>query len=295
MTECGSVSRVAIIGVGNVGIDLLERVNRSPHLAVSLAIGRRRAAEGLERAEIMGCRTSEKGADALIENADDYDLLFDATNARGHRRHWEILQRLNKTVIDLTPSLVGHPIVPALSMDFPDSVRNFTLISCGAQSSIPLIHAICQSFPSAQRAHVVVTGAKSTVGGSFNYKDFETKTANSIMRLSGVPSATAKGVLSEEEPPCQFNVLLSMEVPGIRKEVLERLIEETSNRVRVYVSGYRILEPKMESDSRFTVRIEVVSSGAGLPGYAGNLDIINAAAIHLANRWSRATAVGLAD
>jgi acetaldehyde dehydrogenase len=286
---------VAIIGVGNVGIDLLERVSRSPYLTVALAIGRRRTADGLDRAEAMGYRISEKGAAALIENADDYDLVFDATNARGHRRHWNILQELDKTVIDLTPSLVGHPIVPALSFDFPDGVRNFTLISCGAQSSIPLVHATCQNFPTARSAHVVVTGAKSTVGGSFNYQDFDTKTASSIMQFSGVPLATAKGVLSEEEPPCQFNVMLSMDVPNIRKTVLETLIEETSERVRAYVSGYRILKPKIESDSRFTVRIEVVSSGAGLPGYAGNLDIINAAAIHLANRWSKDKIVGIAD
>jgi len=136
---------VAILGSGNIGTDLLIKVLRSPYLNCRLFIGRRLGSPGMAKAMSLGVRVSDQGVNAILREPNICDLVFDATSAEDHKRHWPALDALDKIAVDLTPAKVGQMCVPAVNLDACMGCRNVNMVSCGGQVSIPLVYLLGNS------------------------------------------------------------------------------------------------------------------------------------------------------
>ena len=146
--------KVAILGSGNIGADLFVKTLRSPWLECTLFVGRNPASAGLQRARDLGVSVSAKGIQAIVEQPACCDLVFDATSAADHLRHWPLLRALGKRVIDLTPSRVGTMAVPAINAGGLQDAPNVNMVSCGGQASTPLAYAITQTQPGVEYIEV---------------------------------------------------------------------------------------------------------------------------------------------
>lgn len=154
---------VAVIGTGAIGMDLVNKIQRSPLLHCGLLAGRNKDSAGLEVAARLGCPTSAGGIDAVLASPTPFDVVFDATNAMSHVRHWALLRPLGTLLIDLTPSHLGKMIVPTVTGTDALTERNVSLISCGGQASIPILHALSRHFRIID-IEVVATVASNILG-----------------------------------------------------------------------------------------------------------------------------------
>ena len=288
MTTSQPRRRVAILGSGNIATDLLSKVLRSRCLECSLFIGRNADSPGINRARKLGVRTSVLGIDAIAREPDVCDIVFDATSAGDHPRHWAILQRLGKMVIDLTPSRKGHACVPAVNLDECLRHQNISTITCGGQASIPLIHAISEVHENVDYIEVVSTIASRSAGPAtrLNIDEYVEATEAAVRAFSHTKAAKAILILNPVEPciDMQTTVFAIVENPDL--PALTRRVEELVTRVRAYVPGYQLVLPPTFEGGRITTIVNVRGRGDYLPTYAGNLDIINCAAIACAEEYA---------
>ncbi len=280
-------TRVAILGSGRIGTDLLVKLNRSSKVQCVLVAGRDANNAGLRRARSLGCRTSDRGIAALVDEADSYDLVFDATDAHSHRGHWAQLDPLGKTVFDLTPSRLGVMVVPTVNGEVSLAARNISLISCGGQVCIPLVHAIARVVLMCAYVEVVTTAASRSVGRAtrLNLDEYIDTTEAAICKFSGTNRVKAMVNLSPAAPPPTFRVAVSMLTDGFDRAAVEAAVASAAANVRQFCPGYQVVSMKTEGRSIF-VAAEVTGRGDHLPEYAGNLDIINEAAVQLAEQFA---------
>ncbi|ADI12203.1 acetaldehyde dehydrogenase [Streptomyces bingchenggensis BCW-1] len=275
---------VAIIGTGVIGRDLVGKVHRSTVLNCGLVAGRNPESEGLRYAAGLGCPTTAEGIDAILAAPRPYDVVFDATNAMSHAEHWRLLQPLDTLLIDLTPSRVGRMVVPTVTGTRPPAERNVSLISCGGQASIPIAHAL------AQRFEVAYIEAVSTVAGTIagratrlNLDEYIATTQHALTALAGVRDTKAILNISPAVPPATFRTAVHAVVPGADPEAVRALVDDAAERVRAHQPGYEVIACTVTGD-RVVVALEVTADSDVLPRYAGNLDIINSAAILVAEQ-----------
>lgn len=282
--------KVAIIGSGNIGTDLLVKVLRSPHLECGAFIGRNLSSPGMVKALSLGVTVSAEGIDYIVKNPDCCDLVFDATSAKSHLDHAPILRKLNKRVIDLTPAKIGLMSVPSVNLADSLVESNVNMVTCGGQASIPVAYAIGQTQMDVEYIEVVSSIASRSAGPATrqNLDEYIKTTEDGLKEFSG--AARTKAILNlNPAEPCvdmQATIFAKVKNPDIPKlsEALLRLVEK----IREYVPGYEItLGPIVEND-RIVVMARVRGMGDYLPAYAGNLDIINCAAIAMAEEYSRA-------
>jgi acetaldehyde dehydrogenase (acetylating) len=280
--------RVAILGSGNIATDLLSKVLRSRHLECSLFTGRNVDSPGINRARNLGVRTSALGIESIAREPDVCDIVFDATSAKDHPGHWSILQRLGKMVIDLTPSRKGHVCVPAVNLGQCLRHQNISTITCGGQASIPLIHAINEVHADVNYIEVVSTIASRSAGPAtrLNIDEYVEATEAAIRAFSRAKAAKAILILNPVEPciEMQTTVFAMVDKPNIPE--LTRRVEDVVARVRTYVPGYELVLPPTFEGGRITTIVNVRGRGDYLPTYAGNLDIINCAAIACAEEYA---------
>ncbi|MFT6819999.1 MAG: acetaldehyde dehydrogenase [Myxococcota bacterium] len=281
--------RVAVLGTGRIGGDLVEKIRRSPHLTCTLVAGRRASSEGLQRAAQHGLRTTDGGIDAVVAQADRYDLVFDATNALAHRGHWEVLSAIGKRVVDLTPSHLGHMVVPTVNGHEAAHHDNINLVTCGGQATIPLLHALATQFPSIAYAELVTTASSPSVGLATrqNLDEYVLTTESAMHQLTGVPRVKCMLNVSPAEPPVDFRNTLSVLLPDADPEALLRTVREAVAKVQRFSNGYRLVAATMLTPERLSVTVAVRGRGDVLPAYAGNLDIINDAAVTVAEGMAR--------
>ena len=282
--------RVAIIGAGFIGTDLLLKIGRSDTLTCALVVGRNPKAAGLRQAANLGYPTSDRGIAALLEEPDAFDLVFDATDALSHEDHWRRLERLGKSMINLTPSRTGHMVAPTVNGADALAYRNVSLISCGGQASVPLVHALARVFPRIPYLEVVTTVASRSVGRGtrMNLDEYIETTAAAVQAFSGAGQVKVLVNLSPARPPATFRVAISMMTGGAGGARVGSAVEQAAEAVRGFCPGYRIAACETFADGRIFTAVEVASRGDHLPVYAGNLDIINDAAIVIAERQARA-------
>jgi acetaldehyde dehydrogenase (acetylating) len=156
--------KVAILGSGNIGTDLLIKVQRSEHLTCALFIGRNLNSPGMAKAIELGVRISDRSIDAIVKEPDVCDLVFDATSAKDAKAHWEILKKLGKIVIDMTPAKVGGMCIPAVNMEEALSQQNVNMVTCGGQASIPIAYLIGQTHKDVEYIEVVSSIASRSAG-----------------------------------------------------------------------------------------------------------------------------------
>ncbi|MFI5779019.1 acetaldehyde dehydrogenase (acetylating) [Nocardia sp. NPDC051570] len=278
--------RVAVLGTGMIGMDLVDKIRRSSLLRCALVAGRNPRSAGLRHASDLGYPVTADGIDALLAAARPFDVVFDATNAHSHREHWQRLEPLDTLLIDLTPSKLGHMVVPTVTGTRVPTHRNISLISCGGQASVPLVHALARRFPT--RYLEVVTTVASDIAGRatrLNLDEFVMTTQQALSVFSGVPDTKAIINISPAVPPATFRVAISAEVEGATTEGVYAVLAAAAEQVRAFAPGYGITACTVAGE-RVSVSAEVIATSAVMPRYAGNLDIINAAAILVAEQYA---------
>lgn len=281
--------KVGIIGTGNIGTDLLYKIRRSRILEVGMFAGQNPASEGIKRARAMGVPVSYDSIKAIIKDPDCCEIVFDATSAQAHVFHAPILKSLKKFTIDLTPSRIGKMCIPILNLEECLGEPNVNMVTCGGQATTPLVDAIMRVQPDTKYVEIVASiAAKSAGTGTRNNIDEYTfTTCEGIKSFTKVSKAKAIIILNPAEPPILMHNTIYALVKKPRLETLRKELKTVVSKICKYVPGYRLTIGPIFENGRLTLMNEVVGRGDFLPVYAGNLDIINCAAIEVAEEYAK--------
>lgn len=281
--------KVAILGSGNIGTDLLIKTMRSPYLTCSLFIGRNMASAGMRKANELGVKISDQSIKAIQNDPACCDIVFDATSALAHLQHWPILTSLGKHVIDMTPSNIGEMCVPSINLETEYAAKNVNMITCGGQASVPIVHAIAAVQKDLEYVEVVSHIASRSAGPAtrINLDEYIETTEAAVKKFSGAKHAKAILTLNPALPcvDMQTTVLVQVESPDLDK--ISSSITKMVSKVQEYVPGYQLLMGAVLENGRIVVTVKVNGLGDYLPKYAGNLDIINCAAIATAEHYAK--------
>ena len=280
--------KVAIIGSGNIGTDLMYKLERSEVLELSAMIGIDPESDGLNRARELGYQAYSNGIQALIEDPDLAEIVFDATSAKTHVRHAQIFEDLGKFAIDLTPAAIGPFVCPVVNMKTSLDVTNVNLITCGGQATIPIVHAVNRVADVSYAEIVATISSKSAGPGTrANIDEFTMTTRRGLEEVGGADRGKAIIILNPADPPILMRDTIYCEVKNMNEVEITRSIKEMVENVRQYVPGFRLKQDPLFDENRVTVFIEVEGAGDYFPIYAGNLDIMTAAATRVAEDFAR--------
>jgi len=285
--------KCAIIGPGNIGTDLLYKLERSPLLQPVWMVGVDPTSEGLQRARDLGLKTTDQGVAGLLPHlqADDVRIAFDATSAYVHAENSRQLTERGVMVIDLTPAAIGPFCVPPVNLAalLSRGAMNVNMVTCGGQATIPIIAAICGVQPLAYAEIVAAISSKSAGPGTRrNIDEFTRTTADAIRKVGGARKGKAIIIINPAEPPLimrdTVHCLTETEPdPAAITQAIHRMILE----VQKYVPGYRLVNGPVFDGRRVSVFLEVEGLGDFLPKYSGNLDIMTAAAARTAEMFAQ--------
>lgn len=275
----------AIIGPGNIGTDLLYKAQRSEWINPVWMVGIDPESEGLKRAAQMGIKTSAEGIDGLVPHLkeDNIRVVFDATSAYVHRIHAPKLEEAGVLAVDLTPAAIGPFCVPPVNLKeiARQGVRNVNMVTCGGQATIPMVAAVSRVQP-VEYAEIVATVASKSVGPGTrnNIDEFTRTTAGAVESVGGAKKGKAIIVINPADPPMIMRDTIHCLTEGEPdQDAITRSIHEMVAEVQRYVPGYRLKNGPVFDGRRVTVWMEVAGLGDFLPTYAGNLDIMTAAAL----------------
>jgi acetaldehyde dehydrogenase len=286
--ELTSPTRVAVLGAGLIGLDLIDKIRRSPALDCVLVVSRNRESVGLRRAAALGCATVDGGVTSLLACEPNVDLVFDASNADAHARHWSVLQPIGATLIDLTPARLGTVIVPTVNGDDALGQQHVSLVSCGGQAAIPVLHAIA-ALTAIDYVEIVCTAASATAGRAtrLNLDDYIRTTREAVMRLCGAYEVKVMVNLSPARPAPAFRVAVTVLTHSAPPDLIHAAVTDAAHRVRAFTPGYEVVSCTV-TEERISLSVQVTAASGHLPQYAGNLDIITAAAVMLGERITSA-------
>ncbi|HEY5541346.1 MAG TPA: acetaldehyde dehydrogenase (acetylating) [Coriobacteriia bacterium] len=289
MADAPKKLRVAVLGSGNIGSDLLSKIMRSELLECTLFIGRNLASRGVARAAAMGVPVSDKSIDAIIRDPGVCDLVFDATSALSHLRHAPVLEGLGKLVIDMTPSNLGQMCVPAVNLEDGLRHHNVNMVTCGGQATVPIAHVIGQVHGVVPYIEVVSQIASRSAGPAtrINLDEYVENTERAVREFSGCERSKAILNLNPAQPPVDMQSTIFAKIDDPDLEVLGPAVDAMVEKIRTYVPGYQLIVPPTIENGRVVVMVRVLGLGDYLPAYAGNLDIINCAAIAVAEGHAR--------
>lgn len=301
--------KVAIIGSGNIGTDLMIKVlKHSEHLEMGAMVGIDPASDGLARAASMGVPITAEGVEGLVglPNFDEIEIVFDATSAKAHLVNDARLRPLGKRMIDLTPAAIGPYVVPAVNGDDHLDAPNVNMVTCGGQATIPMVAAVSRVVPVAYAEIVASIASKSAGPGTrANIDEFTETTSGAIVSVGGAKRGKAIIILNPAEPPLIMRdtvfCLVDAPDPATHEQIRESVAKMVGD-VSAYVPGYRLkqqvqiaeipadqpVETLLADGNRPThqvsIFLEVEGAGHYLPAYAGNLDIMTSAGLQIAER-----------
>lgn len=274
--------RVAIVGSGNIGTDLLLKLLRSPSLELVGMAGIDPDSAGLRTAREHGVAVSDRGLADLIDRV-DADLVFDATSAGAHPAHAELLAARGIRSVDLTPAALGPPVVPPVNLAEHRDAPEVNLVTCGAQATIPVVAALHRAAGVAYAETVSTVASRSAGPGTRqNIDEFTTATARALERIGGARRAKAIIILNPADPPITMRNTIYAQVERPDADVIGAAVDEAVAEVAAYVPGYRLAMAPLLADGVVTLMVEVEGAGDNLPPYAGNLDIMTSAAVRVA-------------
>lgn len=304
-------TKIAILGSGNIGTDLMLKILKSDHLETALFVGIDPNSEGLTRAQKLGIPTTHLGIDGLLVDKDfaEIKIVFDATSAYAHLKHAEILKEHGKRVVDLTPAAVGPYVIPVANLHAHLQAENVNMVTCGGQATIPIVHAINVAVPGDVYYGEIVASISSRSAGPgtrANIDEFTQTTASAIEVVGGAKKGKAIIVLNPSDPPLimRDTVYALVDATPSDEETLSTAIKDMVAAVAKYVPGYRLTQdPVFDyfgednkitipgygtfSGMKITTLLEVEGAGDYLPKYAGNLDIMTAAAVEMGTQIAK--------
>ncbi|MBI3342295.1 acetaldehyde dehydrogenase (acetylating) [Candidatus Curtissbacteria bacterium] len=285
----GKKAKVGIIGTGNIGTDLLFKIQRSELLECSIFAGKNLNSEGIKRAKNLGINTSFESINAIIAHPELCDIVFDATSAEAHRVHAPILNKLGKFTIDMTPSRIGKMCVPYLNLEDCLSEANVNMVTCGGQATAPIIRTIEDVEGNLNYVEIVasISSKSAGVGTRNNIDEYTKTTSEAIKQFAGVKNAKAIIVLNPAEPPILMHNTIFVPLKKAKLSKLWTQLIELEKKIKKYVPGYKITNRPVIENNRLIIMNQVIGRGDFLPSYAGNLDIINCAAIEVAEAYTR--------
>jgi acetaldehyde dehydrogenase len=287
-TNSGKI-KVAILGSGNIGSDLMFKILREAgHMELALLTGIEPQSEGLARAKSLGINTSHEGIQPILDDG-DIRIVFDATSAYAHVRHAKALKEAGRIAIDLTPAARGPYVIPPVNLIEHIDKDNVNLITCGGQATIPLVHAVSRVTP-VPYAEMVSTIASLSAGPGTrqNIDEFTFTTARGLEVIGGAKKGKAIIILNPADPPILMRntIYALLDAEDVDRKAIVESVEAMVKAVQAYVPGYRLKnEPVFEvrdtpegKRTLIAMLLEVTGAGDFLPPYAGNLDIMTASA-----------------
>lgn len=282
-------ARIAIIGTGNIGSDLLVKIQRSPYLECTKFIGRNLNSKGMLFARNFNVELSDKSIDAIVEDPDCCDIVIDATSAAVHRINAPILKKLGKFTIDMTPSQIGEMCIPAINAKEALALDNINLVTCGGQAVVPIAYAISRVSKVMYHEMVSVIASKSAGPGTRdNIDEFTQTTKKALLKFTNAADAKAIITLNPADPPIKMHNTLYSIVENLDMDAIRNSVKQMVEEIRHYVDGYKLTVEPMLEHGRIVTMVTVEGHGDYLPPYSGNLDIINCAAISMAERFAEA-------
>ncbi|MGY2066717.1 acetaldehyde dehydrogenase (acetylating) [Blastococcus sp. SYSU DS0619] len=307
-----SRTKVAVIGSGNIGTDLMIKVIRhSGVLEMGAMVGIDPDSDGLARARRMQVPTTAEGVDGLIamDGFDEIEIVFDATSAKAHVANAQKLAPYGKRLVDLTPAAIGPYVVPPVNLDqhLADEVTNVNMVTCGGQATIPMVAAVARVAPVAYAEIVASIASKSAGPGTrANIDEFTETTAQAIEAVGGAGRGKAIIVLNPAEPPLIMRDTVLCLIGDADQDAIRDSVARMAADVAEYVPGYRLKQevqfaaiPDGEPvhtllpdgagpvTTKVTIFLEVEGAAHYLPAYAGNLDIMTSAALRVGESLAR--------
>ncbi len=282
----------AIIGSGNIGTDLLYKARRSAVLDPRWMVGIDEASDGLRRARDLGVKTTAGGVEGLLPHlaADGIRVVFDATSAYAHVQNWRRLAEHDVLVVDLTPAAIGPYCIPPVNLGehLDGGARNVNMVTCGGQATVPMVAAVSK-VQAVEYAEIVATVASKSAGPGTrnNIDEFTRTTAAAVEKLGGARRGKAIIILNPAEPPLIMrDTIHCLTEAEPDREAITASVHAMVREVQRYVPGYALKNGPIFDGRRVTTFVEVEGLGDYLPPYAGNLDIMTAAALRTAEVWA---------
>lgn len=299
-------TKVAIIGSGNIGTDLMIKVMRlSKVLEMGVMVGIDPESDGLARAKRMGAATTHEGIDGLVAMPEwkDIEIVFDATSAGAHKRNNELVQAAGKRMVDLTPAAIGPYVIPPVNGESCLDAANVNMVTCGGQATIPIVAAV-NRVAKVHYGEIVASIASKSAGPGTraNIDEFTETTSQAIMDVGGATRGKAIIILNPAEPPLIMRDTVYCLCEDADQEAIRKSVDDMVAEVQSYVPGYRLKQavqfehigsnrplriPEMDAEYtglKVSVFLEVEGAAHYLPAYAGNLDIMTSAALKTAEK-----------
>jgi acetaldehyde dehydrogenase len=277
MTTC------AILGSGNIGTDLMFKLRRSSTLALTAMVGIDAGSDGLKRAARLGLETSAEGAEWILAHPEQCEIVFEATSAGAHAANGPRFEAAGLQSIDLTPAKLGPGVVPVVNLEAHGRAPDVNMITCGGQATIPMVAAVSRVVD-VPYAEIVATIASRSAGPGTRQSidEFTRTTARGVEEIGGAARGKAIIVLNPADPPVVMRDTVFCAIPrDADTDAITASIHAMREQVAEYVPGYRLRTEPLFDEGRVSIFLEVEGAADYLPAYAGNLDIMTAAAVRV--------------